>query len=87
MRGVVEPQIMLSSKEPVLGKFIVLSRHGDTVSVTSGPGAATILANVFSSVLNNSQYVEFESSGHGLDNYYFTKRESWRATDDIAQLR
>ena len=87
MRGVVEPQIMLSSKEPVLGKFIVLSRHGDTVSVTSGPGAATILANVFSSVLNNSQYVEFESSSHGLDNYYFTKRESWRATDDIAQLR
>ena len=87
MRGVREPQIMLSSREPILGKFIVLSRHGDTVTVTSGPGAATILANVFSAVLNNSQYVDFESSSHGLDNYYFTKRETWRATDDIAQLR
>ena len=83
----MEPQIMFSSKEAILGNFIVMSRHGDTVSVSSGPEASNILSNVFSSVLNNSEYVEYESSSHGQDNYYFSKKDSWRATDDIAQLR
>ena len=53
----------------------------------SGPEASSIYSNVFSAVLNNSRYVELVSSSHGLDNFYFTKRDSWKAADDIAQLR
>ena len=52
-----------------------------------GPEASNIYSDVFSAVLNNSRHVEFESSSRGLDNYYFTKRDSWRAADDVAQLR
>ena len=36
VRAVVEPNIMFSSKQAVLGNFIVLSKHGDRVSVTAG---------------------------------------------------
>ena len=36
VRGVVKPNIVFSSQEAVLGNFIVLSKHGDTVRVTAG---------------------------------------------------
>ena len=53
----------------------------------SGPAANQIYQNVLTSVLNDSFIVDFETSSHGLDSFYFTKTDSWRTSDDIAQLR
>ena len=88
MRTVRLPRLSFSSKRPVLGAWITLTRVGESrVLVTSGPGANIIMASVFSSVLNNSHMVDFSSSFRGLDSFYFTKSDSWQATEDIAQLR
>ena len=57
------------------------------MEVTSGPGANQIYQNVLTSVLNGSFVVDFETSSRGLDSFYFTKADSWRTSDDIAQLR
>ena len=82
------PTFILSYKEPPFGNFIVLSKqHKKEVEVFSGEGANQIYQNVLTSVLNGSSIVDFQTSSHGLDSFYFTKPESWRASDDIAQLR
>ena len=82
------PTFIISYKEPPFGNFIVLSKqHQKEVEVFSGPGANQIYQNVLTTVLNGSSIVDFQTSSHGLDSFYFTKSESWRASDDIAQLR
>ena len=82
------PNFVLSSKEPPFGNYIVLSKqHKRDVEIFSGEGADQIYQNVLTSVLNSSSMVDFKTSSHGFDSFYFTKAESWRASDDIAQLR
>ena len=79
---------MFANKPPLLGAWMTLTRVGETeVVVTAGPGANFILASVFSAVLNTSHMLDFTSSSRGLDSFYFTKSDSWQATEDIAQLR
>ena len=48
VRGVVEPEIMFSNQEAILGNFIVLSKHGDAVSVTSGEWRSLMRLNLHS---------------------------------------
>ena len=83
----IYPEFVFSSQEPPFGNFIVLSKQNDRVNVYSGPGANQIYQNVFTSVLNNSRAVDFETVSHGTDSFYFTKPDSWKTSDDIAQLR
>ena len=88
VRRVRVPRLSFAHKPALLGAWVTLSRVGDTeVVITAGPGANFILASVFSAVLNNSHMVDFSSSSRGLDSFYFTKSDSWQATEDIAQLR
>ena len=53
----------------------------------SGPGANSIFSTVLGSVLNNTDMLNLVNREHGTQNYYFSKEDSWKATDDIAQLR
>ena len=53
----------------------------------AGPGANLLYSSVFSSVLNTSQFVHQAICAQHGDTYYFSKPESWQATQDIAQLR
>ena len=88
VRRVRLPRLMFAHRPPLLGAWMTLTRVGETeVVVTAGPGANFILASVFSAVLNNSHMVDYTSSSRGLDSFYFTKSDSWQATEDIAQLR
>ena len=88
VRTVRLPRLMFAHRPPLLGAWMTLTRVGETeVVVTAGPGANFILASVFSAVLNNSHMVDYTSSSRGLDSFYFTKSDSWQATEDIAQLR
>ena len=57
------------------------------IMLLAGPGANLLYSSVFSSVLNSSQFVHQASSAQHGDTYYFSKPESWQATQDIAQLR
>ena len=81
------PNFVFSCQEAPFGNFIVLSKQNDRVNVYSGPGANQIYQNVFTSVLNNSYIVDYETVSHGMDSFYFTKPDSWKTSDDIAQLR
>ena len=83
----VVPRVTLSNKAALLGAWLTLSRVGDSVLVTAGPDANFIYSSVFSAVLNNSRMVDFRSSSRGIESFYFTKPDTWQATDDIAQLR
>ena len=83
----LQPSFLLAHRTPSFGDFIVLSKQGNKVEVHSGPGANQIYQNVFTSVLNDSFIVDFETSSHSQDSFYFTKSDSWRTSDDIAQLR
>ena len=52
----------------------------ESVLVTAGLDANFIYSSV-------SRMVEFRSSSRGIEIFYFTKLDTWQATDDIAQLR
>merc|ERR1719481_1026765 len=71
------PPVSLSHREPTFGHSIVLSKTQNRVCVHSGPGSNQIYQNVLTSVLNDSYIVDFETSSHGLDSFYFTKTDSW----------
>ena len=76
------PDISMSQTDPSLDKLSY-----QRVSVYAGPGANQIYRSVFTTVLNSSFIVDYETVSHGLDSYYFTKPEVWRNSDDSAQLR
>ena len=49
----------------------------------TGPSANQIYSAVLAAVLNNSILVDF----HSHDILYFTKPDTWRQADDMAQIR
>ena len=87
MESPTNMEFPLARREPILGKFLVLSQLGERVNVVSGPQANQIYNIVFTSVLNNSFPTNIHSQIHGKTVWHFTKTDLEASTNDITMLR
>ena len=83
------PAALISQIQPPLGKNILLSRTTDGKAMISCPFCTSnrIYRDVFNQILNGSEFLNFVSYTPGQDVFHFAKKESWKASDDLAELQ
>jgi len=84
------PAASLAQIDPPLGKNILLSRTGDGKGMISACPFCTsnrVDRDVFTQILNGSEFLSFVSHSPGQDVFHFVKKELWKASDDLADLK
>lgn len=83
------PAAFISQIEPPLGKNILLSRTKDKKAMISCPFCVSnrIYRDVFTQILNGSELLSYVSHSPGQDVFHFAKKELWKASDDLAELK
>lgn len=83
------PAALISQIEPPLGKNILLSRTLDGKAMISCPFCTSnrIYRDVFTQILNGSEFLPYISHSPTQDVFHFAKKELWKASDDLAELK
>jgi len=86
---VPNPGLQIALMEPPLGKNILLSRTAEGKAMISCPFCTTnrVYRDVFTTILNGSDFLRFVSHNPGQDVFHFAKKELWKASDDLADLK
>jgi hypothetical protein len=86
---VPDPAAVISQIDPPLGKSMLLSRTGDGKAMISCPFCASnrIYRDVFTQILNGSEFLRYISHSPSQDVFHFAKKELWKASDDLAELK
>ena len=84
------PAALISQIDPPLGKNILLSRTPEGKGMISSCPFCTsnrIDRDVFTTILNGSEFLSFVSHSPAQDIFHFSKKELWKASDDLADLK
>lgn len=84
------PSAFLAHIDPPLGKNILLSRTSDGKGMISACPFCTsnrVDRDVFTQILNGSEFLSFVSHSPLQDVFHFVKKELWKASDDLADLK
>lgn len=85
---VPDPGALICQLEPPLGKSMLLSRTSEGKAMISCPFCSNrIYRDVFTLILNGSEFLPYVSHSPSQDTFHFAKRELWKASDDLAELK
>ncbi|CAG7727590.1 unnamed protein product [Allacma fusca] len=86
---VPNPAALISQIDPPLGKNILLSRTVEGKAMISCPFCTSnrIYRDVFTQILNGSEFLSYIAYSPGQDVFHFAKKEAWKASDDLAELQ
>lgn len=67
---------------------MLLSRTADGKAMISCPFCASnrIYRDVFTLILNGSEFLKYVSHSPSQDTFHFAKKELWKASDDLAEV-